>query len=139
MADDQPTSSEYRWARQVSAVLLIAVVVLIVVLDVVVEGHEVSPPVLVPLLLTSGVRIQPLASEGSTGVGTLESCLTTPARTRGGRAHRTRGGFCWFVRSGTVAGTSGCYRSPQTALSEDHARVIGNSSDDGAGDQPIHP
>ena len=32
MSDDQPTSSEYRWARQVSAVLLIAVVVLIVVL-----------------------------------------------------------------------------------------------------------
>ena len=53
MNDAQTTSSEYRWARQVSAVLLIAVVVLIVVLDVIVEGYEVSPPVLVPLLLTA--------------------------------------------------------------------------------------
>ena len=54
MGDEQPTSSEYRWARQVSAVLLIvAVVVLVVVLDVVVEGYEVNPPVLVPLLLTA--------------------------------------------------------------------------------------
>ena len=53
MTDDQPAASEYRWARQVSAVLLIAVVVLIVVLDVIVEGYEVSPPVLVPLLLTA--------------------------------------------------------------------------------------
>ena len=53
MSDEQPTSSEYRWARQVSAVLLIAVVVLVVVVDVIVEGYEVSPPVLVPLLLTA--------------------------------------------------------------------------------------
>ena len=53
MADDRHPPSEYRWARQVSAVLLIAVVVLVVVLDVVVEGYEVSPPVLVPLLLTA--------------------------------------------------------------------------------------
>jgi hypothetical protein len=53
MDDEQRPPSEYRWARQVSAVLLIAVVVLIVVLDVVVEGYEVSPPVLVPLLLTA--------------------------------------------------------------------------------------
>jgi hypothetical protein len=53
MADDHHPPSEYRWARQVSAVLLIAVVVLVVVLDVVVEGYEVSPPVLVPLLLTA--------------------------------------------------------------------------------------
>ena len=42
-------------ARQVSAVLLVAVMVLIVVLDVVVEGYDVSPPLLVPLLLTNGV------------------------------------------------------------------------------------
>jgi hypothetical protein len=35
MGDDQQASSEYRWARQVSAVLLIAVVVVIVVLNVV--------------------------------------------------------------------------------------------------------
>ena len=53
MTDERRPPSEYRWARQVSAVLLIAVVVLIVVLDVVVEGYEVSPPVLVPLLLTA--------------------------------------------------------------------------------------
>ena len=53
MTDDRHPPSEYRWARQVSAVLLIAVVVLIVVLDVIVEGYEVSPPVLVPLLLTA--------------------------------------------------------------------------------------
>jgi hypothetical protein len=53
MGDERRSPSEYRWARQVSAVLLIAVVVLIVVLDVIVEGYEVSPPVLVPLLLTA--------------------------------------------------------------------------------------
>ncbi len=53
MSDDRHPPSEYRWARQVSAVLLIAVVVVIVVLDVIVEGYEVSPPVLVPLLLTA--------------------------------------------------------------------------------------
>ena len=52
MTDERHPPSEYRWARQVSAVLLIAVVVLIV-LDVIVEGYEVSPPVLVPLLLTA--------------------------------------------------------------------------------------
>ena len=53
MTDDRHPPSEYRWARQVSAVLLIAMVVLVVVLDVIVEGYEVSPPVLVPLLLTA--------------------------------------------------------------------------------------
>ena len=53
MTDDRHPPSEDRWARQASAVLLIAVVVLIVVLDVIVEGYEVSPPVLVPLLLTA--------------------------------------------------------------------------------------
>ena len=53
MGDERHPPSEYRWARQVSAVLLIAVVVVIVVLDVVVEGYDVSPPVLVPLLLTA--------------------------------------------------------------------------------------
>jgi hypothetical protein len=53
MTDDRHPPSEYRWARQVSAVLLITVVVLVVVLDVIVEGYEVSPPVLVPLLLTA--------------------------------------------------------------------------------------
>ena len=53
MTDDRHPPADYRWARQVSAVLLIAVVVLVVVLDVIVEGYEVSPPVLVPLLLTA--------------------------------------------------------------------------------------
>jgi hypothetical protein len=53
MTDDRHPPSEYRWARQVSAVLLIGLVIVIVVLDVVVEGYDVSPPVLIPLLLTA--------------------------------------------------------------------------------------
>ena len=53
MSDERRPPSEYRWARQVWAVLLIGLVVVIVVLDVVVEGYEVSPPVLVPLLLAA--------------------------------------------------------------------------------------
>ena len=54
MADEHRESADYRWARQVSAVLLlIAVVVVIVVLDVIVDEYEVNPPVLVPLLLTA--------------------------------------------------------------------------------------
>jgi hypothetical protein len=53
VTDEPRASNDYRWARQVSALLLIAVVVLVVVLDVIVEGYDVSPPVLVPLLLTA--------------------------------------------------------------------------------------
>ena len=53
MDDEQRPSTEYRWARQVSAVLLIGLVIVIVVLDVIVEGYDVNPPVLVPLLLTA--------------------------------------------------------------------------------------
>jgi len=53
VSDEPPTASEYRWARQVSALLLIAVVVVIVVLDVVTDGYEVSPTILVPLLLAA--------------------------------------------------------------------------------------
>jgi hypothetical protein len=53
VSDEPRAPNDYRWARQVSALLLIAVVVLVVVLDVIVEGYEVSPPVLVPLLLTA--------------------------------------------------------------------------------------
>lgn len=53
MNDERHPPAEYRWARQVSAILLIGLVVVIVVLDVVVEGYDVSPPVLVPLLLTA--------------------------------------------------------------------------------------
>ena len=52
MSDDRGPSGDYRWARQVSALLLIAVVVVIVVLDVIADDYEVSPLVLVPLLLT---------------------------------------------------------------------------------------
>jgi hypothetical protein len=53
VSDDRRAPAEYRWARQVSAVLLIAVVVVIVVLDVIADDYEVSPPVLIPLLLTA--------------------------------------------------------------------------------------
>ena len=53
MSDEQRPSTEYRWARQLSAVLLIGLVIVIVVLDVIVEGYDVSPPVLVPPLLTA--------------------------------------------------------------------------------------
>ena len=53
MSDDRRPPSDYRWARQVSALLLIGVVVVIVVLDVLVDDYDVSPPVLVPLLLTA--------------------------------------------------------------------------------------
>ena len=53
MSDERRPTSDYRWARQVSAVLLIAVVVVIVVLDVIADDYEVSPPVLIPLLLTA--------------------------------------------------------------------------------------
>ncbi len=52
MTDDRRPPSEYRWARQVSALLLIAVVV-VIVLDGIVEGYDVNPSVLVPLLLTA--------------------------------------------------------------------------------------
>jgi len=51
--DEGRTPSEYRWARQVSALLLIGLVVVIVVLDVITEGYEVSPTILVPLLLAA--------------------------------------------------------------------------------------
>jgi hypothetical protein len=44
--------SAYRWAREVAALALIGLVVVIVALDVVIEGYEVRSPVLVPLLLT---------------------------------------------------------------------------------------
>jgi hypothetical protein len=53
VSDEQCASGDYRWARQVSARLLIAIVVVIVVLDVITDDYEVSPPVLVPLLLTA--------------------------------------------------------------------------------------
>ena len=53
MTDERRPSSDYRWARQVAALLLIGVVVVILVLDVIVEEYDVSTAVLVPLLLTA--------------------------------------------------------------------------------------
>ena len=53
MGEERRAPAEYRWARGVSAIALIGLVVVLVVLDVIVEGYEVSPPVLVPLLLTA--------------------------------------------------------------------------------------
>jgi len=53
VSDEPRAPNDYRWARQVSALLHIAVVVVIVVLDVIVDDYEVNPPVLVPLLLTA--------------------------------------------------------------------------------------
>ena len=53
MSDEDQAPSEYRWARQVSALLLIGLVVVIVVLDVVTDDYEVSPTILVPLLLAA--------------------------------------------------------------------------------------
>lgn len=52
MGDERRPSSDYRWARQVAALLLIGVVVVILVLDVLVERYDLSATVLVPLLLT---------------------------------------------------------------------------------------
>lgn len=52
MSDERRPSSDYRWARQVAALLLIGVVVVILVLDVLVDDYDVSTAVLVPLLLT---------------------------------------------------------------------------------------
>ena len=53
MSDEDQAPSEYRWARQVSALLLIGLVVVIVVLDVIADGYAVSPTILVPLLLAA--------------------------------------------------------------------------------------
>jgi hypothetical protein len=52
VADERRPSADYRWARQVAALLLIGVVVVIVVLDVLVDDYDVNTGVLVPLLLT---------------------------------------------------------------------------------------
>ena len=53
VSDERRAPNDYRWARQVAALLLIAVVVLIVVLDVIADDYEVRAPVHVPLLLTA--------------------------------------------------------------------------------------
>jgi hypothetical protein len=52
MSDDHRPDADYRWARQVAALLLIGVVVVILLLDVLVDDYDVSTAVLVPLLLT---------------------------------------------------------------------------------------
>jgi hypothetical protein len=52
MSDERRPTSDYRWARQVAALLLIGVVVVILLLDVLVDDYDVSTAVLVPLLLT---------------------------------------------------------------------------------------
>ena len=52
MRDERRPTSDYRWARQVAALLLIGVVVMILLLDVLVDDYDVSTAVLVPLLLT---------------------------------------------------------------------------------------
>ena len=48
VGDERGPSDDYSWARQVAALLLIGVIVVIVVLDVVADDYEVNPPVLVP-------------------------------------------------------------------------------------------
>ena len=53
VSDERERPTTIRRARQVSALLLIAVVVVIVALDVIVDEYEVNAPVLVPLLLTA--------------------------------------------------------------------------------------
>ena len=52
MSDEPRPSADYRRARQVAALLLIAVIVVILVLDVLVDDYDVSTAILVPLLLT---------------------------------------------------------------------------------------
>ena len=52
MSHEGRASADYRWARQVAALLLIGVIVVIVLLDVLVDDYDVSTAVLVPLLLT---------------------------------------------------------------------------------------
>ena len=52
MSDEGRPDADYRWARQVAALLLIGVVVVILLLDVLVDDYDVSTAVLVPLLLT---------------------------------------------------------------------------------------
>jgi hypothetical protein len=52
MAGERGPSSDYLWSRQVAALLLIGVVVVILVLDVLVDAYEVRTAVLIPVLLT---------------------------------------------------------------------------------------
>ena len=43
---------DYHWARQVAALLLIGVIVVIVLLDAVIDDYDARASVLIPLLLT---------------------------------------------------------------------------------------
>jgi hypothetical protein len=52
MSDERRADADYRWARQVAALLLIGVVVVILVPDVLVDDYDVSTAGLVPLFLT---------------------------------------------------------------------------------------
>jgi hypothetical protein len=52
MNGDPRQSSDYLWSRQIAALLLIGVVVVILVLDVLVDAYEVETAVLIPILLT---------------------------------------------------------------------------------------
>jgi hypothetical protein len=52
MARERRPSSDYLWSRQVAALALIGVVVVILVMDVLVDQYEVSTAVLIPVLLT---------------------------------------------------------------------------------------
>lgn len=44
VSDEPRAANDYRWARQIAALLLIDLVLFIVEIDVIVEGYEVSPP-----------------------------------------------------------------------------------------------
>ena len=52
MGGEPYAPDDYHWARQVAALLLIGVIVVIVLLDAVVDDYEARASVLVPLLLT---------------------------------------------------------------------------------------
>ena len=47
MSDERERAGDYRWARQVAALLLFGVTVIIVLLDALMEGYDVSLDVLV--------------------------------------------------------------------------------------------
>ena len=53
MTDERRPSSDYRWARQVAALLLIGVIVVIVLLDALIDDYDVRAGVLIPLLVRS--------------------------------------------------------------------------------------
>jgi hypothetical protein len=52
MSGERRPSSDYLWSRQVAALLLIGVVVVILLLDVLVDQYQVSKAVLISIVLT---------------------------------------------------------------------------------------